>query len=134
MKKPIIITVILMLLIVVSCANMSSSEKGALTGAGIGAAGGAAITAIAGGNAAIGAAVGGAAGAVAGGLIGGNKEKKRMISEQEAYDLAQPSPRTHIQHFPCLSVSIQLINGDIQPKPGAAGQAVSGRYLRNMQL
>ena len=53
MNKTITITMILMLLIVVSCANMSSSEKGALTGGGIGVAAGAAITAIAGGNAAV---------------------------------------------------------------------------------
>jgi hypothetical protein len=76
MKKPITITMILIFMVVVSCANMSSSEKGALTGGGIGVAAGAAITAIAGGNAAVGAAIGGAAGAVAGGLIGGNEEKK----------------------------------------------------------
>jgi membrane associated rhomboid family serine protease len=76
MKKSIIIAMILMFMFLISCANMSSSEKGALTGAGVGAAGGAALTAIAGGNAAVGAAIGGAAGAVAGGLIGGNKEKK----------------------------------------------------------
>jgi len=48
--------------------------------------------------------------------------------------LPQPAPRTHKQDFPCLSVSIQLINGDIPPKSEAAGQAVSWRYLRNMQL
>jgi hypothetical protein len=52
----------------------------------------------------------------------------------KANDLAQPTPRTHKQHFPCFSVSIQLINGDIPPKSGAAIQAVSWRYLRNMQL
>ena len=75
MKKLITITMILMLMILISCASMSSSEKGALTGAGIGAVGGAAITAIAGGNAAVGAAIGGAAGAVAGGLIGGKEDK-----------------------------------------------------------
>jgi len=77
MKKTITITMLLMFMVVLSCANMSGEEKGALTGAGIGAAGGAAITAIFGGNAAVGAAVGGAAGAVAGGLIGGNKEEKK---------------------------------------------------------
>ena len=57
-KKAITIIMICMLMSVISCANMSSSEKGALTGAGIGAAGGAAITAIAGGNAAVGAGAG----------------------------------------------------------------------------
>jgi hypothetical protein len=76
MKKTITITMLLMLVVAISCANMSGGEKGALTGAGVGAAGGAAITAIFGGNAAVGAAVGGAAGAVAGGLIGGSKDKK----------------------------------------------------------
>jgi len=77
MKKTITITILLALLVVISCANMSGGEKGALAGGGIGALGGAALTAIAGGNAAIGAAIGGAAGAVAGGIIGGNKEQKK---------------------------------------------------------
>jgi hypothetical protein len=52
----------------------------------------------------------------------------------KVYDLAQPAPKTHAQHFPCLSVSIQLINVDIPPKPGAVRKAVSWRYFRNMQL
>ena len=54
MKKTITITMLLLFMVVISCANMSGGEKGALTGAGIGALGGAAITAIAGGNAAVG--------------------------------------------------------------------------------
>ncbi len=77
MKKTITITMLLAFMVVLSCANMSDSEKGALTGAGLGALGGAALTAIAGGNAAVGAAVGGTAGAVAGGIIGGSKEEKK---------------------------------------------------------
>jgi outer membrane lipoprotein SlyB len=77
MKKTIIFTMLLLLVVAISCSNMSGGEKGALTGAGIGAIGGAAITAIAGGNAAVGAAVGGAAGAVAGGIIGGQDDKKK---------------------------------------------------------
>ena len=109
MKKTITITMLLVFMLVISCANMSGGEKGALTGAGIGALGGAALTAIAGGNAAVGAAIGGAAGAVAGGIIGGkNEEKKEEHRLRPLSDKRIPALIFIIKYFEVRS--ILLIN------------------------
>jgi len=61
----------------VACTNMSSTQQGTLTGAGIGAAAGAGIAAIAGGSGWTGAAVG----AVAGGVVGHIKGKQAESGE-----------------------------------------------------
>jgi hypothetical protein len=68
-----IIAVLLVVVALLGCANMTPTQQSTLSGGAIGAAGGAAISAIAGGNAGIGAAVGGAAGALTGYLVGQHK-------------------------------------------------------------
>lgn len=68
MKRMLSLTLVLVLLATVGCANMTPTQQRALSGGAIGAAGGAALGAIVGGSPAIGAAVGGAAGVAAGAL------------------------------------------------------------------
>ena len=76
----ILLTAILALGSLVSCAGMSDTQQRTVTGGLGGAAGGAIIGAIA-GNAGMGAAIGAAAGTAGGFLYGKHKE-----SEQKAYD------------------------------------------------
>ena len=84
MKRLVSLTLVLALVAMAGCANMTSRQQLALSGGAIGAAGGAAIGAIVGGSPLIGAAIGGAAGAAAGALwedvqrslIGGRPREK----------------------------------------------------------
>jgi len=71
-KVKSVLLIVLAVLFLVGCANMTPTQQTTLSGGAMGAAGGAAITAIAGGNPAIGAAIGGAAGAL-GGYISGQR-------------------------------------------------------------
>jgi osmotically inducible lipoprotein OsmB len=68
MKRVLSLTLVLIWLGAIGCANMTPRQQRALSGGAIGAAGGAAVGAIVGGSPAIGAAVGGAAGTAAGAL------------------------------------------------------------------
>ena len=68
MKRVLSLIVVVALLAIVGCANMTPTQQRALSGGAAGAAGGAALGAIVGGSPAIGAAVGGGAGAAAGAL------------------------------------------------------------------
>lgn len=68
MRRILALTLGLVLLVTVGCANMTSREQRALSGGAIGAAGGALLGAIVGGSPAIGAGVGGAVGVAAGAL------------------------------------------------------------------
>lgn len=68
MKRVLSLTLVVVLLVTVGCANMTPRQQRALSGGAIGAASGAAIGAIVGGSPVIGAAVGGVAGAAAGAL------------------------------------------------------------------
>lgn len=75
MKKLALLTMILTLTIApLGCTNMTKTQQGALSGAGIGALGGAGIGAIAGGSGTTGALIGGALGGIAGGIYGHNQE------------------------------------------------------------
>ncbi|MEY8878326.1 MAG: OmpA family protein [Leptothrix sp. (in: b-proteobacteria)] len=64
------------------CANMSETQKGTATGAGIGAVGGAIISKATGGKAGTGAVIGGAVGAVAGNIWSKRMEEKRKAMEE----------------------------------------------------
>lgn len=64
------------------CANMSETQKGTATGAGIGALGGAVIGKATGGSAATGAVIGGAVGAIAGNVWSKRMEEKRQAMEK----------------------------------------------------
>jgi hypothetical protein len=66
MKRLFAVFVVVAVLAISGCANMSARQQRALSGGAIGAAGGAATGAITGGSPAVGAAVGGAAGATTG--------------------------------------------------------------------
>ncbi len=85
MRRLLALTLGLVLLVTVGCANMTSREQRALSGGAIGAAGGALLGAIVGGSPAIGAGVGGAVGVAAGALwedlnksmSGGQKSKSK---------------------------------------------------------
>ena len=68
MKRILSLTLVLVLLATVGCANMTPTQQRALSGGAIGAAGGAVLGAIVGGSPAIGAGVGGAVGAAVGAL------------------------------------------------------------------
>jgi osmotically inducible lipoprotein OsmB len=68
MKRILTLTVVLVLLAAVGCANMTRKQQQALSGGAIGAGSGAVLGAIAGGSPALGAVVGGAAGTAAGAL------------------------------------------------------------------
>ena len=68
MKRLVSLTLVLALVAMAGCANMTPRQQRALSGGAIGAAGGAAIGAIVGGSPLIGAAIGGAAGTAAGAL------------------------------------------------------------------
>jgi len=61
-----VIALFVLLLMVVGCAGMSTTQQRTLSGAGIGAGSGAALGAVTGGSPAAGAAIGGAAGAAGG--------------------------------------------------------------------
>ncbi len=67
-RRKAALTLVLVLLGTVACANMTPRQQRALSGGAIGAAGGAALGAIVGGSPTIGAAVGGAVGTAAGAL------------------------------------------------------------------
>ncbi len=68
MKRVLALTLVLVLVAAVGCADMTPQQQRALSGGAIGAAGGAALGAIVGGSPTIGAAVGGAVGVAAGAL------------------------------------------------------------------
>ena len=66
MKRFLIVSLAVAMLVIAGCSGMSTRQQRALSGGAIGAAGGAATGAITGGSPAVGAAVGGAAGATTG--------------------------------------------------------------------
>lgn len=68
MRRILSLTLILVLLVAVGCANMTPTQQRAVSGGAMGAAGGALLGAIVGGSPTIGAAVGGAVGVAAGAL------------------------------------------------------------------
>ncbi len=76
MKYLVILALFATLLFSTGCTNMSKTQQGALSGAGIGAAAGLGISALSGGSVGVGAAVGGALGGIAGGLIGNEQEHR----------------------------------------------------------
>jgi osmotically inducible lipoprotein OsmB len=69
MNRALALIVVVTLMAIAGCANLTPRQQRALTGGAIGATGGAALGAITGGSPALGAAIGGAAGAAAGALI-----------------------------------------------------------------
>jgi outer membrane lipoprotein SlyB len=60
----------------VGCTQMSRTEQGVLSGAGVGALAGAGISAIAGGSGTLGALIGGGLGALAGGIYGHERQRE----------------------------------------------------------
>ena len=76
MKRILILSLLLALLAVPACTNMSKTQQGALSGGAIGAGAGVGLSVLTGGALGMGALVGGALGAVAGGLYGNEQEKK----------------------------------------------------------
>ena len=72
-------------LLMMGCADMSSTQQRTLSGAGIGAAGGAVVGAIA-GDTGLGAAVGAAAGAAGGYLYDKHEQSKQRAYEQGLRD------------------------------------------------
>ncbi len=88
MRKALIALIVVMLP-VAGCSNLSPGEQRALTGTAIGTAGGAAIGAIA-GNAALGAGIGAAAGLAGGLLVNGWKNSENR-SYQQGYQAGQQS-------------------------------------------
>jgi osmotically inducible lipoprotein OsmB len=70
MKRFFASILIVAMLALVGCANMTPTQQRMLSGGAIGAAGGAALGAITGGSPALGAVVGGGVGAAAGALMG----------------------------------------------------------------
>lgn len=74
MKKIAHPFVVLALISLAACTNMSSEQQGTVTGAGLGAAAGAGIAAISGGDGWTGAAIGAVAGGVAGNMKGREQE------------------------------------------------------------
>jgi len=77
MKRILLPTLVMLVLGLSACTNMSPTQKGALYGAGIGAGAGLGISALTGGNLGTGALIGGALGGVAGGLYGNQQEQRR---------------------------------------------------------
>ncbi len=77
-RIPLVAVLMLCLMIVVGCANMSKSQKGAMIGAAAGALGGAAVS----DDDTKGAVIGGAVGALAGGLIGSYMDKQAEEMEE----------------------------------------------------
>ena len=73
MKKILFSLLILLLLSVSACTNMSRTQQGALSGGAIGAGAGLGISALTGGSLGTGALIGGALGGVAGGIYGNQK-------------------------------------------------------------
>ncbi|MCV2352356.1 OmpA family protein [Paucibacter sp. Y2R2-4] len=73
---------LLAMLSLAGCANMSETQKGTAGGAAIGAVAGAILSSATGGNAGTGAVIGGALGAVGGNLWSKNMEEKRRAMEQ----------------------------------------------------
>lgn len=73
MKKILFSLMILLLLSVSACTNMSRTQQGALSGGAIGAGAGLGISALTGGSLGTGALIGGALGGVAGGIYGNQK-------------------------------------------------------------
>ena len=84
MRKPFVISTLVLALSVAGCANMTETQKGTAKGAGIGAAAGAVVGALADGGkgAAIGAAVGAGAGAVAGNVWSKRMEQQKKQMEE----------------------------------------------------
>ena len=68
MSRTLALLLVISVVIMGGCANMTPTQQRALSGGAIGAAGGAAVGAIVGGSPALGAAVGGAVGVAAGAL------------------------------------------------------------------
>ena len=73
MQKILLSFMILVLLSVSACTNMSRTQQGALSGGAIGAGAGLGISALTGGSLGTGALIGGALGGVAGGIYGNQK-------------------------------------------------------------
>ena len=73
MQKILFAFIILLLLSVSACTNMSRTQQGALSGGAIGAGAGLGISALTGGSLGTGALIGGALGGVAGGIYGHEK-------------------------------------------------------------
>jgi len=73
MQKILFALMILLLLSVSACTNMSRTQQGALSGGAIGAGAGLGISALTGGSLGTGALIGGALGGVAGGIYGHQK-------------------------------------------------------------
>jgi hypothetical protein len=74
MQKILLSLVMVILLSVSACTNMSRTQQGALSGGAIGAGAGLGISALTGGSLGAGALIGGALGGVAGGIYGNQKE------------------------------------------------------------
>jgi osmotically inducible lipoprotein OsmB len=66
MSRTLALLLVISVVLMAGCANMTPTQQRALSGGAIGAAGGAAVGAIVGGSPALGAAVGGAVGVAAG--------------------------------------------------------------------
>ena len=73
MKKILFSLLMLLLLSVSACTNMSRTQQGALSGGAIGAGAGLGISALTGGSLGTGALIGGALGGVEGGIYGNQK-------------------------------------------------------------
>lgn len=102
------------------CANMTESQKGTATGAGIGAAAGAAIGALAGGGkgAAIGAGIGAAAGAGGGYLWSQHMEEQKQAMEaatQGTGVVVTQTPNNELKLEIPSDISFDLGKADLKP-------------------
>src|SRR5215813_7693865 len=85
MKRLILYGILVVIISLGGCADMSATQQRTVTGGAAGAAGGALIGAIA-GNAGLGAAIGGAAGLAGGFLLGQHEEARRAAYQQGVAD------------------------------------------------
>lgn len=74
MQKILFLMLILTILSLSACTNMSRTQQGALSGGAIGAGAGLGISALTGGSLGTGALIGGALGGIVGGIYGNQKE------------------------------------------------------------
>ncbi len=120
MQNRILVGAIVGAIAIAGCANMTESQKGTATGAGIGAAAGAAIGALAGGGkgAAIGAGIGAAAGAGGGYLWSQHMQEQKQAMEaatQGTGVVVTQTPNNELKlEFP-RDISFDLGKADLKP-------------------
>jgi len=75
MQRILLSALLILVLAISACTNMTKTQQGALSGAAIGAGAGLGISALAGGSLRMGVLIGGVLGTVAGGLYGHEQEQ-----------------------------------------------------------